>query len=113
MSLAEVNVKLDEARKANTEVVNELRDARQENQNLKDNLADFNRYADQSNQIAEYEREMRKLNSEIEYLKAMQEKSHLYQEELESKSKQIQRYETKIVNIEVENSVRPPPLLTL
>jgi hypothetical protein len=35
----------------------------------------------------------------------MQEKTHLFQEELESKSKQIERYEKKIVNIEVENNV--------
>jgi hypothetical protein len=65
----ELNAKLEEMRGENSVMVNELRDLRSENEKLSENLENFSKFSDQSTQIVEFERENRKLKSEIEYLK--------------------------------------------
>lgn len=39
------------------------------------------------------------------YYSAIKEKSHLFQEELESKKKQIERYDKKVIDLELEKLV--------
>ena len=40
------------------------------------------------------------------YIKsAIKEKTHIYEEELRSKTNQVERYQKKIVNLELENTV--------
>jgi len=38
--------------------------------------------------------------------RANQEKSHLYKEELDAKEKQVQRYEKKLMQVELSNNVK-------
>lgn len=43
------------------------------------------------------------------YYSAIKEKSHLFQEELESKKKQIERYDKKVIDLELEKLVKYLP----
>lgn len=102
-SFNDLNKRFDQIRQENCLLQNRIKDLELKNSNLVDNTQDINKYMHQSNMIEELERQNRKFKSEIDFLKANQEKSHLYQEELLSKVKQAERYEAKIVKLELEN----------
>jgi len=87
----------------NAELQNKLHDADTEISKAKDSFH-LDSMIKESNRIAELERQNKSFISEIEYLKAVQEKAHLYKEEMDSCKKQIDRYEERIVKIEIENS---------
>ncbi|RNA45014.1 hypothetical protein BpHYR1_024113 [Brachionus plicatilis] len=99
----EISKNLEQIKKENCLLNNKIRDLKNENSKLSDNAQYFDKYIHQNNKTEELDRENRKLKSELEYYKAIQEKSHLYQEELESKKKQVERAEKRLVDSQVEN----------
>jgi regulator of replication initiation timing len=68
-ALGDVNIKLEEMKKENALMVNELRDLKSENEKLGENMTNFSKFSDQSSQIVELERDNRKLKSDLEYFK--------------------------------------------
>jgi len=96
---------LDATKKENCSLQNLLRDLETYNSNLQNNSEELSKYIDQSKVIDDLERDNRRLCSELEFLRANKEENIFYKEELESKVKQIERYQAKIVTAELEISV--------
>lgn len=65
----EIGAKLAEIRKENCQLSNTIKDLEYENQKLKDNVNECNKFMDQSNKIDDLERENRQLKNDIDYLK--------------------------------------------
>jgi hypothetical protein len=93
---------MNEMRRENAIAENKIRDLEVQLNEIKDNAQTIQEQIQNSAQIDTLERSNRKLKSEVEYLEACQQKYHLCQEELIAKEAQTQRYEKKIINLELE-----------